>query len=199
MLVQTRYKQNEIRIPGIKHEACSILHFSWAQPSNSSTHLRDDGEYVMGMLLLKRDTGGYLECLGTATSTKLCWGYRSTAGGGSIVPHSPSLSQVSRIVCKNICKMFAEQKHFSGFPTDHIGGVWPGNGLGGAGLGRKQAISNNFHGWRRILGLDKKLPVKVGWWQFSTSLQVLSLSNTPGLLLPAQIREITHCYNFLWR
>ena len=75
----------------------------------------------MGMLLLKRDTGGYLECLGTATSTKLCWGYRSTAGGGSIVPHSPSLSQLSRIVCKNICKMFAEQKHFSGFPTDHIG------------------------------------------------------------------------------
>ena len=131
---------------------------------------------------------------------------RSFAGGtGPLLAAAPSchalpsLSRLSRIVCKNICKMFAEQKHFSGFPTDHIGGVWPGNGLGGAGLGRKQAISNNFHGWRRILGLDKKLPVKVGWWQFSTSLQVLSLSNTPGLLLPAQIREITHCYNFLWR
>ena len=131
---------------------------------------------------------------------------RSFAGGTGPLPAAapschtlPPLSQLSRIVCKNICKMFAEQKHFSGFPTDHIGRCVAREWVGVSWLGRKQAISNNFHGWRRILGLDKKLPVKVGWWQFSTSLQVLSLSNTPGLLLPAQIREITHCYNFLWR
>ena len=151
------------------------------------------------MLLLKRDTGGYLECFGTATSTKLCWGYRSTAGGGSIVPHSPlTLSTITYCVQKylqNVCRAetlfrISDRSHWRCVAREWVGGSW---------AGRKQAISNNFHGWRRILGLDKKLPVKVGWWQFSTSLQVLSLSNTPGLLLPAQIREITHCYNFLWR
>lgn len=38
---------------------------------------------------------------------------------------------------------------------------------------RKQSISNNFHGGF----FYKKFPVNVGRWQFSTSLQVLSLSS----------------------
>ena len=36
---------------------------------------------------------------------------------------------------------------------------------------RKQVISNDFHGLDPSWILDKRLPVKVGWWQSSTSLQ----------------------------
>ena len=93
----------------------------------------------MGMLLLKRDTGGYLECLGTATSTKLCWGYRSTAGGGSIVPRSPlTLSTITYCVQKylqNVCRAetlfrISDRSHWRCVAREWVGVSWAGEETG---------------------------------------------------------------------
>ena len=126
----------------------------------------------MGMLLLKRDTGGYLECLGTATSTKLCWGYRSTAGGGSIVPHSPlTLSTITYCVQKYLQNVCRAETLFRISDRSHWQVCGPGMGWGELGWGGNRRFPTTSTGgggsWAstrsfpsKLVGGNSRLPYK---------------------------------------
>ena len=122
----------------------------------------------MGMLLLKRDTGGYFECLGTATSTKLCWGYRSTAGGGSIVPHSLNY----HVLCAKIfAKCLQSRNTFPDFRPITLEVCGPGMGWGELGWGGNRRFPTTSTGgggsWAstrsfpsKLVGGNSRLPYK---------------------------------------
>ena len=150
----------------------------------------------MGMLLLKRDTGGYLECLGTATSTKLCWGYRSTAGGGSIVPRSPlTLSTITYCVQKylqNVCRAetlfrISDRSHWRCVAREWVGGSWAGEETGD---------------FQQLPRVEEDPGPRQEASRQSWLVAILNFLTSPFPFehhCPTEIREITHCYNFLGR
>ena len=77
-------------------------------------------------------------------------------------------------------------KNCGTFADFRLAQEWVGSQL------RKQSISNNFHG--RNLGQEAS---RQCW-----SVAILDFLTSPfpfEHLWPTEIREITHCYNFLWR
>ena len=121
----------------------------------------------MGKLLLNRETGGY------GLVTALC--FWSNAPWLALVYKSTGFTAGASMAGKLI------------WPSARLG-IHPHSSvkisappplacdrsgvLVGGGVQRKQPISSNFQGRTP----DTRLPVKVGRWQFETSLQVLSLS-----------------------
>ena len=84
---------------------------------------------------------------------------------------------------------FIAPKNCGTFPDFRLAQEWMG--WVGSQL-RKQSISNNFHG--RNLGQEAS---RQCW-----SVAILDFLTSPfpfEHFWPTEIREITHCYNFLWR
>ena len=100
------------------------------------------------------------------------------------------LHESSLLICVTVRWMtFIANKNCGTFADFRLAQEWVG--WVGSQL-RKQSISNNFHG--RNLGQEAS---RQCW-----SVAILDFLTSPfpfEHFWPTEIREITHCYNFLWR